>query len=447
MDDYAPWTTAYARSMATVIYQVIAAEQDVTFNERIPQSALIDKIVGGERVRVRLNTIPAFPDGFDMIMRILKMGSSQKPASLIDLGYDEEQESLIEACINVPSGGTLVAGTTGSGKTTSLASMVSLKVEQFTINGICQIKIITVEDPPEIRMLNVTQVPVQRSKNDESGENPFTKYMNATLRSDPDAILVGEVRDNTTAHLLQHAIQSGHQVFTTLHTSSAIEQVDRLRSMGIKSKVLGSTSFISGLIYQTLVPIVCKKCALDINQFEEENANLRHRVKMLGRLRRILTKKELKNVRFKNHIGCSGCVSGISGRTVVAEVIVPSKKMKQLFSMDEDTQALDLYLEGGGRLIIDHAIDKVIAGLCDPTDVEYKVGMIDSGMSMHSEARIKAVENELKQVYQNEDKIENNTCDSFDGHNEFMKLAGETDIESLKSKIFNEKEPDNIKSM
>lgn len=401
LKNHSPWTTTYARTMATVIYQVIAAEQDVTFNENLPQAALIDHVINGKGVRVRLNTIPTYPSGFDMIMRILKMGASLKPLPLFDLGYDEDQVEDIEQCISDPVGGTLVAGTTGSGKTTSLASMVSLKTEQYTYDGDCHIKIIAVEDPPEIELKNVSQVPVQRSKeNDGSNVNPFVKYMNATLRSDPDAILVGEVRDDTTAHLLQHAIQSGHQVFSTLHTSSAIAQIDRLRYMGIKSKVLGSKGFISGLIYQTLVPVICKHCALNYEQFSEENKGLRHRERLIERMSRVFHDHELPKIRFQNKGGCEKCTSGIAGRTVVAEVIIPTKQMREFFSVDEDGKALDLYLENGGKLILDHGISKILAGICDPVDIEHKLGNIDMGVSKNLVSRMEMVQNNKNAISQ-----------------------------------------------
>jgi type II secretory ATPase GspE/PulE/Tfp pilus assembly ATPase PilB-like protein len=402
LKNHSPWTTSYARTMATVIYQVIAAEQDVTFNESLPQAALIDTVVSGTGVRVRLNTIPTYPSGFDMIMRILKMGASLKPLPLFDLGYDEDQVEDIEQCISDPVGGTLVAGTTGSGKTTSLASMVSLKTEQYTFDGDCHIKIIAVEDPPEIELKNVSQVPVQRSKeaNDGTNTNPFVKYMNATLRSDPDAILVGEVRDDTTAHLLQHAIQSGHQVFSTLHTSSAIAQIDRLRYMGIKSKVLGSKGFISGLIYQALVPVICKHCALNYEQFAHENKGLRHRVRLLERMSRVFHEHELPQIRFQNKSGCDKCTSGIAGRTVVAEVIVPTKQMREFFSVDEDGKALDLYLENGGKLILDHGISKILAGICDPVDIEHKLGSIDMGVSKNLISRMAMVQSNKNAISQ-----------------------------------------------
>jgi type II secretory ATPase GspE/PulE/Tfp pilus assembly ATPase PilB-like protein len=428
--NHTPWTTTYARSMATVIYQVIAAEQDVTFNENTPQAAIIDEVINNQRVRVRLNTLPTYPAGFDMILRVLKMGASVKPLPLIDLGYEEEQVELIEECIGDPVGGTLASGTTGSGKTTSMASIISLKAQQFTYDGDCHIKIITVEDPPEIELINVSQVPVQRSKSSdgEKDENPFAKYMNATLRSDPDAILVGEVRDEITAHLLQHAIQSGHQVFSTLHTSSAIAQVDRLRYMGIKSKVLGAKDFISGLIYQALVPVICTNCSIKFDQFVEENKHLRHRARLIDRIYRTFHDHEIEGIRFKNIGGCSHCSNGIAGRTVVAEVIRPSKEMKEFFAIDEDSKALDWYLENGGDLIIDHGIIKILSGRCDPVDIEYKLGNIDAGITKKSLRRIKEVKAARETIVESGPDLDITGID-------------------FTSECFNDKEPANVKNI
>lgn len=373
-------SVAYARQLAIVIYQVIAEEKEVTFIETQQQAAIIDRevMVNGtsQRVRVRLNTLPAYPDGFDMVMRLLRMGVSTKKATLNSLGYSDTQLNDINLAVSRPVGAIIIAGTTGSGKSTSLSTMISRKIEYYTNEAGCRIKVITVEDPPENEIRHATQVPVVRSRNGKDGKNPFAEAMKAALRSDPDIIMVGEVRDEDSTELLVHTVQSGHQAYTTIHTSSAIGIVSRLRGLGIKNDVLGSSDFFSGLIYQALVPVTCQHCSTPFAEFEGNQQDNEDMTDLCARITKVTTSYDREKIRFINHSGCDKCVDGVSGRTVVAEVVVPDKKMKLLFGEGKDTQALEYFQEQGGKSILSHGIDKMSAGLCDPREIEHKLGRL-----------------------------------------------------------------------
>lgn len=375
------WPVSYARNLAVVVYQVIAEEKEVTFIESNQQSAIIDRelIVDNkkQRVRVRLNTLPAYPDGFDMVMRLLRMGVSTKKATLNSLGYNDSQLKDINTAVSKPVGAIVIAGTTGSGKSTSLSTMISRKIEHHSDESGCRIKVITVEDPPENEIKNSTQVPVVRTRNGKNGKNPFAEAMKAALRSDPDIIMVGEVRDEDSTELLVHTVQSGHQAYTTIHTSSAIGIVSRLRGMGIKNDVLGSTDFFSGLIYQGLLPVTCKECGMTLDEFKEKNKDNSDSQELCERINRVATSYDREKIRFIRHEGCDHCVGGITGRTVVAEVVIPDKKMKMFFSEGKDTLALEYFIKNGGKTILSHGIEKMNNGLCDPREVEYKLGRLD----------------------------------------------------------------------
>jgi type II secretory ATPase GspE/PulE/Tfp pilus assembly ATPase PilB-like protein len=375
------WPVSYARNFAVVVYQVIAEEKEVTFIESNQQSAIIDRelVIDNkkQRVRVRLNTLPAYPDGFDMVMRLLRMGVSTKKATLNSLGYNDAQLKDINTAVSKPVGAIVIAGTTGSGKSTSLSTMISRKIEHHSDESGCRIKVITVEDPPENEIKNSTQVPVVRTRTGKNGKNPFAEAMKAALRSDPDIIMVGEVRDEDSTELLVHTVQSGHQAYTTIHTSSAIGIVSRLRGMGIKNDVLGSTDFFSGLIYQGLLPVTCKECGMTLDEFKEKNKDNQDSQELCQRINSVTSSYDREKIRFIRYEGCEHCVGGITGRTVVAEVIIPDKKMKMLFSEGKDTLALEYFLENGGKTILSHGIDKMKDGVCDPRDVEYKLGRLD----------------------------------------------------------------------
>lgn len=386
LQHFTEWPVRHARTMAGVIYMVIAEEKDTSFDERRDQSAIIDRELGEHgSVRVRLNTLPTYPAGFDMIMRILKMGQSGEKIDLNKLGYSGEHLSKVRRGSAKPVGVMMMAGTTGSGKSTSLNAMLSEKIAHH--GG--RIKVITVEDPPEYLLVGATQVPVVRSRSaakEGADINPFASTIRAAMRSDPDVLMIGEVRDHHSAELLIHAVQSGHPVFTTTHASSGIDIISRLRSNGVPDDVLGSHNFISALMYQTLLKTVCAHCSTDFEHFkkhahDESDAELVHRVY------RYLGATQAKQLRFINNDGCKHCRKGVTGRTVAAEVILPDAYMLRAFRDRQDSDAMMHYAYSGGKFALHHGITKMLMGQCDIRDVEHKLDLIEALQEMSRSVR------------------------------------------------------------
>jgi type II secretory ATPase GspE/PulE/Tfp pilus assembly ATPase PilB-like protein len=374
--EYRSWPVRYARMISSVIYQVIADEKDTTFDEAKPQDAIIDRELSDTlRVRVRLATLPAYPAGFDMIMRLLKMGQDGKRQSLDKLGYEKVHLSKIRRAVDKPVGAVIMAGTTGSGKSTSLNSMVGEKIE----NNKGRIKVITVEDPPEYLLIGATQVPVVRSRAQaKAGDhqvNPFAAVVRAAMRSDPDLLLVGEVRDEASAELLKHAVQSGHQVFTTVHASGAIDIVARLRSNGVTDDVLGGQNFITALIYQTLLQKLCPHCSYGLDQLQRE-AESDLAWEFIERVYRYMPHSLREKLRFTNEDGCPHCTGGLIGRSVASEVILPDTYMLKCFRERQDSDALMHYRRRGGKIALEHGILKALRGETDLRDVEKKLDQI-----------------------------------------------------------------------
>jgi type II secretory ATPase GspE/PulE/Tfp pilus assembly ATPase PilB-like protein len=366
-----------ARTIARVAYSSLAKDKDVTFNERKAQDAKIDMMLDGENISIRLATIPASP-GFDMVLRILPAEpNEQEYKSLKTLGYTDEHVDLLEIANTIPVGVMVLSGTTGSGKTTTLSTIMNNKM----IESENKLKAITIEDPPEIKMKNVTQVPVvRRTSGDDS--DAFADSMRATLRCDPDILMPGEIRDKKTGELLISAVQSGHQVFTTLHAPSAIGSVERMREIGISSNILGSHDFISALVYQSLVAINCPSCSISIEQFLEEGLmDAEKKLELVSRIKNAAKSQEsfqLSAVRFKSNDGCKSCRGrGIIKREVIAEVILPDSTMKKMFKNGDDAGARQHYKESGGKLILDHGLEKLFNGKVDPRTLERKVGRMD----------------------------------------------------------------------
>lgn len=375
------------RTMAYVIYQVIADVKDTIFDEERPQDAIIEReIADTGSVRVRVSTLPAYPNGFNMTMRVLRHGVNDTRKTLEELGYHKTLLRTIRKAVMRPTGAIIMAGTTGSGKSTSINSMLSEKITKH--RG--ALKVITVEDPPEYVLPGATQVPVNRSKSlaksEKADMNPFATTIRAAMRNDPDILMVGEVRDPDSALLLVHAVQSGHQALTTIHAGSGIGIIGRLRSNGIPDDVLGSPDFISALIYQRLLPIICGKCATKfddlVKEVEDEEDEER-----IQRYTKYIKPSILGNLRFRNVNGCPQCSAGIKGRTVAAETIIPDAFMLKCFRNREELEALFHYRRKGGRFALDHGLVKAFNGEVDIRDVELGLNSIESLSDLNDELR------------------------------------------------------------
>jgi type II secretory ATPase GspE/PulE/Tfp pilus assembly ATPase PilB-like protein len=379
------WTAKYGRDMAVVIYQVLADEKEVSFIETQQQAAKVERVIDGRRISIRLNTIPE-SNGFDMVMRLLNMDvDSSSEFAISDLGYRKSQISDIFFALSKPVGVIIIAGTTGSGKSVSLSTMLNGKIRENSGADGSTIKVITVEDPTEYIIKGATQSGVVRKKgNRKDEENPFAEAIKAAMRCDPDILMVGEVRDEHSAKLLMGAVQSGHTALTTVHAGSAIGIIARLRSMDIPDDVLGSNDFISALIFQTLLQVTCKRCGESWDKFQakvNQSSNEKD-LELIDRLVKVSNGRDLGKVLFRNHAGCKYCVNGVSGRTVVAEVIMPTPAIRAAFSVRRDNLALYHHMNNGGTLILEHGIEKILEGISDPHDVEKALGLLTSSIDI-----------------------------------------------------------------
>lgn len=370
LSQIAEWTVNFSERFVQAVYSVVAEEQDVTFKKDQPQDAVIDKVIDGQRIRVRLATIPAAPDGFDCIMRLLPLGrrGAQKILTLDELGYSSDHVRLINMGLTKPVGAIIIAGTTGSGKSTTLKNMLMAKIARA--NG--SIKVITVEDPPEYFIPGATQVPVSRNRKTSDGTSSFEAAVRAAMRADPDLLMVGEVRDNISASLLVSAVQSGHQGFTTVHAASAISIIGRLASMHVDRDILGSIDFIACLIYQALLPKLCPHCKIPMASASIEKD-------LAVRINAVATPN---STIFFRGTGCDKCNNGIKGKTVVAEVILPDFAMLKCFAEGRSIDALQHWIDHGGKLIVEHGIEKMCKGDVSPHDVEHVVGTMTSQLVM-----------------------------------------------------------------
>lgn len=355
---HAEWLPHLGREISSVAFNKETDHAVSHFNPLVPQNASMPLIVDGKEIRLRLASVPAH-DGFDVVMRILTMDQGEIP-TLSELGYLDHQIDLIKKAVSLPYGAVIVSGPTGSGKTTTLASCMQL------VQG--DRKVYTIEDPVEKVIRQATQVPI----NTEHSDRGFASMGRAALRMDPDIIVLGEMRDEDTATVMTRAAITGHLVFSTLHTNTASAIVTRLVDMKISPALLSDPNLLSCLICQRLVPTLCRKCAVGIGDSKTHQAQLSRWQAVLGDL--------IHQVRIRgNQRRCEGCRGlGVQGRTVVAEIIWVDDAGRE-FIQQQNILGWEKYLkQNGWQTYLDHAIQLIGEGVCDPMDAEKIVGLIDS---------------------------------------------------------------------
>jgi len=316
-------------------------------------------------IRLQFNPI-AFGSQY-LVMRLLYADDNPNGSSdLRSLGFGEREENLFYRLRAVPVGLNIIAGPTGSGKSTTLQrNMIKLLQEKnFEIN------LITVEDPPEYPIPGARQMPVTNANDEESKEAEFTKALNAALRSDPDVLMVGEIRSYSAAELTFKGALSGHGVWSTLHANSAPAIITRLRDMGCQPYLLGDPELMKGLISQRLFRKLCPHCRKSV---KERMGDLSFK-----RLKTALGDYGIENT-FVRGEGCKYCNNkGFNGRLCVPEIILPDAMFLQLMINGDTKRAIDYWIsELDGRTLRDAAIERMLKGYIDLDELERWCGLLD----------------------------------------------------------------------
>lgn len=311
---------------------------------RRPQDGRLMLRVGDREIDMRLSCLPTIT-GEKVVMRILDRNASIHRIDELMLSADDLAK--VELLTSRPHGLILATGPTGSGKTTTLYSLLHHDASETK-------NYITIEDPVEYSMEMAGQVHVQ----DRIGVT-FAKALRAILRQDPDVILLGEIRDEETAEVALHAAMTGHLVYSTMHTNSAVATVMRLFELGMKPYLVASA--VEGIISQRLVRRVCKHCS---EPYSPDPS-------ILARLGRDFSDGGLSAVRGR---GCHECFeTGFRGRVGLFEVLVPDFHLRRLIGRGATVLEIDaLARKQRVRTLLEDARDKVHAGLTTPEEV-YRV--------------------------------------------------------------------------
>ncbi|SEV95213.1 type II secretion system protein E (GspE) [Ruminococcaceae bacterium KH2T8] len=300
--------------------------------KRIPQDGRIQTVINDQPVDMRVSILPCIT-GEKTVIRILAKNDGNLNRKY--LGISDHNNMMIDKIIKVPQGICLISGPTGSGKTTTLYTLLAEKNTPET-------NIITVEDPVEIRIPGLNQVQV----NAKAGMT-FASGLRSILRQDPDIILVGEIRDGETAEIAMRAAITGHLVFSTIHTNDAVSSINRLIDMGLEPYMVSSA--LVGVVAQRLVRRICTECRkpYEPDEYEKEKMKLEPGQKL-----------------YKGE-GCPECNgSGYKGRIAIHEVVVITKGMKVLLEKRASEEEMkQLAIKEGTLMLVDSAAALCMEGI------------------------------------------------------------------------------------
>ncbi len=322
----------YKRNMISRIKMIAGMN---IMETRLPQDGAIKSKIGDRLLDLRVSSLPT-NNAEKIVIRILDYSKSLE--GLENLGFSKESLEKIGKLIKVPNGIILVTGATGTGKSTTVYSILQ-KLNTEDVN------IITVEDPIEMDIAGISQVQVQQ----EIGLT-FATVLRSILRQDPNIIMIGEIRDDETARIAVRASITGHLVLSTLHTNNSLNTIERLTDMDVERYLLGSS--LAGIISQRLARQVCPECRKKRPTTEYEK-----------NVFRTVLEKEVDEMFEANKEGCPRCSHGYKGRLAILEVLIINDKIRDAITNNASKKTLrELVYTGEVITLLQDGLNKVIEG-------------------------------------------------------------------------------------
>lgn len=332
LSDYGIIPGKYKRNMISRIKMIAGMN---IMETRLPQDGAIKSKIGDRLLDLRVSSLPT-NNAEKIVIRILDYSKSLE--GLENLGFSKESLEKIGKLIKVPNGIILVTGATGTGKSTTVYSILQ-KLNTEDVN------IITVEDPIEMDIAGISQVQV----NQEIGLT-FATVLRSILRQDPNIIMIGEIRDDETARIAVRASITGHLVLSTLHTNNSLNTIERLTDMDVERYLLGSS--LAGIISQRLARQVCTECRRKRPTTEYEK-----------NVFRTVLDKEVNEMYEANKEGCPRCSHGYKGRLAILEVLIINDKIRDAITNNAPKKTLrELVYTGEVITLLQDGLNKVLEG-------------------------------------------------------------------------------------
>lgn len=329
--DYAEVPNTIKKNLITRVK--IISGMNIT-ESRLPQDGAIKTTLKDINLDLRVSCLPTNL-GEKIVIRILDYSLSLN--GLEHLGFSESNYHKVLKMIGMPNGIILITGATGSGKSTTVYSVLQRLNREET-------NIITVEDPIEMNIEGINQVQV----NSEIGLD-FATALRSILRQDPNIIMIGEIRDTETAKIAVRASITGHLVLSTLHTNDSLTTIERLVDMGVEKYLLASS--LNGIVSQKLARKLCPKCRKlrPTNEYEKD-------------LFKTVLGKDIQEIYTTE--GCEECGSGYSGRIAIHEVLLISQEIKDAISGNMARDDLrELVYKSDVTTLLQDGLEKVVEGL------------------------------------------------------------------------------------
>lgn len=302
---------------------------------RLPQDGAIKNLINNDNLDLRVSTLPIVY-GEKVVIRILDY--SMSAGGLETLGFSSKNLPKVKKLIEEPNGIILITGATGTGKSTTVYSMLQ-------ILNTTERNIITVEDPVEMKLPGINQVQTMS----EIGLS-FANALRSILRQDPDVIMIGEIRDDETARIAVRASITGHLVLSTIHTNNSLNTIERLLDMEVERYLLGSA--LTGVISQRLVKKLCPKCRSSRTATPYEKNVFQQVLHM-----------EVNDIYAP--VGCNECYHGYKGRIAIQEVLIIDQTIRDAITNNTRKEDLRKLVYGNGKTstLLEDGLMKVMNGL------------------------------------------------------------------------------------
>ena len=365
---------AYKRNMISRIKMIAGMN---IMETRLPQDGAIKSRIGQKMLDLRVSSLPT-NNGEKVVIRILDYTKSLN--GLDTLGFSQDSLDKINKMINVPNGIILVTGATGSGKSTTVYSILQ-KMNTEDVN------IITVEDPIEMDILGINQVQAQS----EIGLT-FANVLRSILRQDPDVIMIGEIRDDETAKIAVRASITGHRVLSTIHTNNSLNTIERLTDMEVERYLLGSA--LTGIVSQKLARKLCPYCRKlrETTDYEKEVFKKALNVDV----------KEMYDV---NKDGCDKCFRGYRDRIAILEVLLINDDIRDAITNGFTKQELRrLVYKSDVITLLQDGLQKVMEGQTSFEEI-LKVVDLENDLSTYEEDTLEKSMEDIEQNKKHDDAV------------------------------------------